>query len=201
MNNIKSQLGITMIELMVSLFIFSIGLLGFATLQTRSLQEGIDSGQRSIALWRSQELSDRIRANADQLDAYLASVNNDAICESAAPRCADYLNNGVSTDAGVCTAAEMAIFDTWDVLCNGDDATNDVLIDSKISLSCNDFDTSDALACSFGSNLTLDICWTSKSASSDNQIEVVQNAAALPSCDNPNAPSYLFESYSLEFLP
>ena len=45
----KKQQGVSMIELLVSLFIFSVGLLGFATLQTRSLQEGFDSGQRSVA--------------------------------------------------------------------------------------------------------------------------------------------------------
>lgn len=189
-----------MIELMVSLFIFSVGLLGFATLQTRSLQEGFDSGQRSVALWRTQELSDRIRANDTQLDIYMAAVNNDAICDAAPTRCANHWDGGAIAGTA-CTATQMATFDVWDVLCNGEDATEDVLIDSDISLACDDRDTTDAFACSAGSNLTLDACWTSRSASSDDQIAIVQGSAALPKCTDPGAPDYLFESYSLEFVP
>lgn len=200
MNRFHNQSGVSMIELMVSLFIFSVGLLGFATLQTRSLQEGFDSGQRSVALWRTQELSDRIRANDDQLDTYFAAVNNDAICDSVPTRCADYWDGGEVAGAA-CTATEMADFDVWDVFCNGEDATEDVLIDSNISMTCDDRDLTDAEACSAGSNLTLNACWTSRSASSDNQLEIVQGNAALPSCDDPTAPEYLFESYTLEFVP
>ena len=201
MINRKLQDGVSMIELMVSLFIFSVGLLGFATLQTRSLQEGIDSGQRSVALWRTQELSDRIRANSDELDTYLIAINNEGLCEAAPVRCADYLGGGGEVAATACTTAEMATFDAWDVLCNGEDATSDVLIDSNISLSCVDSNAADAAVCSAGSSLTLDACWTSKSASSDDQIAVVSGSSQLASCDDPGAPSYLFESYSLEFLP
>ena len=126
----KHQQGVTLIELMVALFIFSVGLLGFATLQTRSLQESVDSGQRSVALWRTQELSDRIRANSGQLDTYLDSVNNAAICESTPTLCADSSDG----NAAVCSATQMAVFDAWDVLCNGEDATSDVLILSLIHI-------------------------------------------------------------------
>jgi|SaaInl5LU_22_DNA_1037371.scaffolds.fasta_scaffold04192_8 type IV pilus modification protein PilV len=197
---IKKQYGVSMIELMVSLFIFSVGLLGFATLQTRSLQEGFDSGQRSVVLWRTQELSDRIRANDGELTTYVAAVNNGAVCDATPTRCADYWDGG-AVNATVCTATQMATFDVWDVLCNGEDATEDVLIDSDISLTCDDRDPGDAIACSGGSNLTLEACWTSRSATSDNQLEVIQGTAALPSCTDPSAPSYLFEFYTLEFVP
>lgn len=189
-----------MIELMVSLFIFSVGLLGFATLQTRSLQEGFDSGQRSILLWRSQELSDRIRANSGQLDTYLAAVaGGAAICDAApANRCADFAGG----DAEVCTAAQMATFDVWDVLCNGEDATDTVLIDANISLSCTDSDLDDP-ACSPGSSMTIDACWTSKSATSDDQLAVVRGAEEMPDCtdEDADANSFLFEYYTLEFVP
>ena len=197
---LKKQAGVSMIELMVSLFIFSVGLLGFATLQTRSLQEGFDSGQRSVVLWRTQELSDRMRANGDQLDTYVAAVNNAAICNAVPTRCADYWDGGAVAGAA-CTATQMATFDVWDVLCNGEDATEDVLIDSDITLACVDRDATDALACSAGSNITLNACWTSRSATSDNQLEVVQGNAVMPTCADPDAPEYLFEFYSLEFVP
>lgn len=202
----RTQRGVSMIELMVALFIFSVGLLGFATLQTRSLQEGFDSGQRSVAIWNAQELSDRIRANSAplQIATYLNAVNNDAVCGATPVRCADFLGGGGPADAVVCTSDQMATFDAWDVICNGENATQDVLIDADVSLTCNDVDLADAFVCSPGSDMSLDFCWTSRSATSDNQLEVVRGAAVMDSCDDDGEDgdsSFLFEYYSLEFVP
>lgn len=203
----RNQRGVSMIELMVALFIFSVGLLGFATLQTRSLQEGFDSGQRSVAIWNAQELSDRIRTNSDplQLETYLDAVNNDAICDAVPVRCADFLGGGGPASAVACDATQMANFDAWDVICNGANATQAVLIDADVSLNCNDIDGgADAFDCSPGSDMSLDFCWTSRSASSDNQLDEVRNATVFDSCDDDGEDgdtNYLFEFYSLEFVP
>lgn len=159
-----------MIELVVAMFVFAIGLLGFAALQTRSLQEGFDSSQRSLAIWRLQELADRVRANADAVNAYVNAVNSANICDAApAPRCADYYT-GAPVAGAVCTANELALFDTWDVVCNGDDAAITSLVDMDISLACTDADPVDADPCSPGSSLQLNMSWSSRSATGDDQI-------------------------------
>lgn len=196
------QGGVSLIEILVTLVVFSIGLLGFATLQMRSMQEGFDTTQRSVAVWRAQELADRIRGNSGEVESYIASLGGN-VCAAAAPtRCADFIGaNGSRTAATACTSAELAAFDVWDVLCNGDDATEATLVDMRIQLECEDIDATDSLACSPGSGLTMDVCWTSKSASSDNQLEVVRGIASMPVCTAENAPAYLFDRYSLEFRP
>ena len=200
MKTLRQQSGISMIELLVSLAIFTIGLAGFATLQMRSMQEGFDTSQRSVAIWRAQELADRVRANNSELDTYMASVNDANICSAAPTRCADYWGGGDEVAAAACTAAQVAAFDAWDVLCNGADATDAALVESDISLACDDIDATDAAACSDGSALTLEVCWTSRSATGDDQIAAVRAGNVPTDCANSDL-SYLFEYYTLEFRP
>ena len=59
---IKKQNGASLIEAIVSLLVFSIGVLGITALQTLSLVRSGDVKQRSVAIWKAQELVDRIRS-------------------------------------------------------------------------------------------------------------------------------------------
>lgn len=166
----ESQAGFSMIELVVAMFVFAIGLLGFAALQTRTLQEGLDSTQRSTAIWSAQEMADRIRANPTELNIYVNALNNANLCDAApATRCADHYA-GSHTAAASCTATEMANFDAWEVMCHGDNAPDNAVIDSTVELNCTDSDTSDGNPCSEGSRLQLEMTWTSKAADSDTEI-------------------------------
>ncbi|MGI0119481.1 type IV pilus modification protein PilV [Zooshikella sp. RANM57] len=58
-----AQRGVGMIELLVAVFILSIGLLGMAGLQAVSLKNNNDSLNRSYATFLSSSIIDRIRAN------------------------------------------------------------------------------------------------------------------------------------------
>ena len=143
--NFRQQSGVTMIEALVALFVFSIGALGLAAMQTASLVQGDDSRQRSLAIWKAQELAERIRStktidNPDGLAAaYVAAIGNNTaatigvdsaantvdtlnLCDNAPNvRCADYRNNAGNQVAGAaCTDAQMVDFDIWEVLCEGD---------------------------------------------------------------------------------
>lgn len=55
--------GFTLLEVMIALLIFSIGLLGLAGLQGSSLQNNKTSDLRSIAIIEAHDLAERIRAN------------------------------------------------------------------------------------------------------------------------------------------
>nr|WP_314899215.1 type IV pilus modification protein PilV [uncultured Deefgea sp.] len=68
------QLGISLIEVMVSVMILGLGLLGLAALQARSVILNQSSYYRSIAADLSSDLSDRIRANRTP---FLASTDAD----------------------------------------------------------------------------------------------------------------------------
>jgi len=61
--NKRTQLGHGLIESMVSIFVVSIGFLGFAGLQVNGLAAANDSLFRSKAIYLSYQMADRVRAN------------------------------------------------------------------------------------------------------------------------------------------
>lgn len=113
----RLQSGTSLIEALVTLLIFTVGLLGFAALQLSALQSSSDSGFRTQATWVVQELAERMRANPDAaVSAYTAAVN----CAALPPqRCSDYFDpvSGAKVNAANCSAAQMATFDRWEAQC------------------------------------------------------------------------------------
>lgn len=112
------QGGFSMIEVLVTLLVFTIGLLGLAALQLNALQGTSDSAQRSQATAVLQDLAERMRANPQASAAnYTANVNCNAL---PAAMCADHSNptTGAKVNAASCTAAQMAAFDRWEAQCS-----------------------------------------------------------------------------------
>ena len=97
------QKGITLIEVMVTLLIIGIGLLGLLGLQAKSLSGHKDSFDRKTAAELVVQISERMRSNhlAFMSDAY-ASTMGIAAPVSAAPGCGSTTN---------CTIAEAAQLD------------------------------------------------------------------------------------------
>ena len=136
-NNIKVfryQVGATLLEAIISLVVFSIGALGIAALQTQTLIRSDDVKQRSIAIWKAQDLAARIKATdsvqnpAGLGQAYVAAIGSEVVagvigdfdntgytCPATAPtRCDD---NGGSA-IGACSDDDLVAFDVWSVLCD-----------------------------------------------------------------------------------
>ena len=57
------QLGMTMPEVVISIFIISIGLLGLAGLQLNAIKDSLNTARQSQTAWLVSELIERIRAN------------------------------------------------------------------------------------------------------------------------------------------
>jgi len=76
--------GLTLIEVLVSLLILSIGILGLATLQTASLNFNAGASQRTQATVLAHDMAERMRGNRQ---AALANAYNIAF-EDPAPACA-----------------------------------------------------------------------------------------------------------------
>lgn len=55
--------GFTLLEVMIALLIFSVGLLGLAGLQASSLQNNKTADMRSVAIIAAHDMAERIRAN------------------------------------------------------------------------------------------------------------------------------------------
>lgn len=126
----KRASGVSLIEVLIALLVFSIGLQGIASLQYQSVKENFDSTQRTHGVWVAQELISRIQANPDGWSSYVTDPNTDPNaapdpasntwseedCDTPPnPFCADGdPGDGLADD---CTAAQMAAFDLWDAVC------------------------------------------------------------------------------------
>ena len=95
----RIQKGLTLIEVLVTLVITSIGLLGVVALQATGLQEARTSLQRTIALNEARAIIDAMKANQEGV----ASDAYDSLSGLPASTINCRLNN--------CTAADLAIFD------------------------------------------------------------------------------------------
>ncbi|MBF6622009.1 MAG: type IV pilus modification protein PilV [Pseudomonas stutzeri] len=112
------QHGASLIEVMIALLIFTVGLLGLAAMQLNALQSTSDSGQRSQAAWLMNDLAERMRANpGGTLDNYRVAPECD---ELPATVCADYYNpaTNAKVNAANCSSAQMAAFDRWEAQCS-----------------------------------------------------------------------------------
>jgi len=63
----KSQRGVTLVEAMIALLVISIGLLGIASLQLTAMSQNTSALNHSQAVWIAYNMSDRIRANIDNV--------------------------------------------------------------------------------------------------------------------------------------
>jgi type IV pilus assembly protein PilV len=100
------QYGFSLIEMLVALIIFSVGLLSIAGLQTMSKQANFEALQRTAASQIAYGLLEDMRVNGDAIDIYVAAgeMGEGSRGAEPAPNC-----EGPS----VCTAAQKAAHDLW----------------------------------------------------------------------------------------
>jgi type IV pilus assembly protein PilV len=167
----NKQQGVGMIEVLVTLFILSVGLLGVAYLQFVGSFTNSEALSRSQSVLVAQQLTERLRANAvfaplgkglvvhnDYFDPDLYNFTG-MTCESGLPHACYCLERPVSIpncNDNVCTDAELAIFDAYEVSCSAVAANPEI----EISLSCElDNNAADANACSVGSKHVVTLSW------------------------------------------
>ena len=98
--------GFSLIELLVTLVIFSVGLLSIAGLQTVSKQANYEALQRTTASQIAYGLLEDMRMNGDAIDTYTAAgeLGDGSIAAEPAPNC---------TMANPCNSAQKAAHDLW----------------------------------------------------------------------------------------
>ncbi len=106
----RRQGGFTLLEILIAIVIFSIGLLGIAGLQVAGMRFTHGSQLRSIAVAQAESMSDLMRANEFAVQAGYYNVQED-MPTSASPDCA----------AVVCDALQRATYDlvAWNVHTEG----------------------------------------------------------------------------------
>jgi type IV pilus assembly protein PilV len=105
--------GFTLIEVLVSIFVLSLGVIGVAGMQLSALRASQQSAFQTVALQLAAEMADGMRANVGQM--ILADAANPflQIDYRAGPAQA---SPGARCDATDCTPAELAAFDIHNFL-------------------------------------------------------------------------------------
>ena len=100
------QSGFSFIEILVSMIVIGVGLLGLGGLQVASLKGAGNAHSRIVANMLAMELSDRMRANPIGSDALFYENNID--CNDNTSDCR------INTS---CTPQEVASFDVQEIMC------------------------------------------------------------------------------------
>ena len=98
--------GFSLIEMLVALIVFSIGLLSIAGLQTMSKQASYEALQRTSASQIAYGLLENMRINGDAIDVYLGAgeLGGNSLGAEPAPNC---------VGNAVCDATQKAAHDLW----------------------------------------------------------------------------------------
>ncbi len=171
--NKRFMSGLSLIEILVTVVVLSIGLLGIAGMQAFGMRYNNDSYVRSQAVSYANELVERMHANPNavnngayktaidaQLPATCTTVNDPADGANAAPNC-------VGTAAGeFCTVAQMASLDIFRMQCGYSDGVNlhtgvvNELPLGDIDITCDDDPViADANPCTNDNSRTITITW------------------------------------------
>lgn len=100
-NNFNRQQGFTLLEVMIALVIFAVGMIGLAGIQALSLENTHSSYARNQAILLAYEMADRMKANPTAGTAYEITV-------STVPN-----KPGTVCDTTACNNTEMAAYDKW----------------------------------------------------------------------------------------
>lgn len=169
--NLSSQLGVGMIEVLITLFILSIGLLGVASLQFVSAFSNADALNRTQSVIVSQQLAERMRASASMslvgdglvidanyFDPDKYNFSTLSCVDGANPyQCFCLAMPAAVPDCTVnqCSAADLASYDAYEASCSAV-ITNPSAI---LEVDCADNNAADTEACSAGSRISILLSW------------------------------------------
>lgn len=158
-NTTKCNSGFTLIEVLVTIIIVSIGLLGLAGLQIGGLRANMSSEARSKATLLANDIVERMRANLPGVEAGAYNIDStETICagDPPVPFCSS--TTGSDDVPPSCTETEMATFDVWTWGCDTS-GVNNQLRNGTATIICRDNNPGDGLDCSQGSQHTVTINW------------------------------------------
>jgi type IV pilus assembly protein PilV len=107
MNKVKNQKGVSLIEVLVTLVLISVALLGSASLQVVSKRANNQALQRSAAAHFANDYLSKMRSNRPALATYVPAGDLGAASLGTAPA-----KGCVGADTN-CTSADLAAFDQW----------------------------------------------------------------------------------------
>lgn len=152
--------GLSLIEVLVTITITSIGLMGLVSLQMQAVRATSDSGNRSQAVWVFNDIINRIHANEGASTNYI--TGGVYACAAPATICSSYHNGIAPVDSAAnCTAAQVAAWDLFEVACGspkplGTGNSIDYLPEAELTVACL------GAACDDGDPLTITLQWRAR---------------------------------------
>ena len=107
-SNAARQEGFQIVEVLVSMIIVAIGIVGIAKLQHVATSSNTQAVQRTTASNLTENLIERIRANVSAIDSYFPDDTTVVITSSLATPQVQCINE---TN---CTPSELALYDLWE---------------------------------------------------------------------------------------
>lgn len=172
---LHAQRGVGMIEVLVTLLVLSVGLLGVASLQFVGSFSNKEALARTHAVMVAQQMSERLRAStvaSQETDGFVVHNNyfDEDIYNFGNLSCGSDLSPHAchcpaipptipNCQTGECTADEVAVFDAYQMSCSLARETPT----ATLEVSCNDSDDTDGDDCTAGSIHTILVKWPMQS--------------------------------------
>lgn len=109
----RSQRGLTMIEVLITVVILAIGMLSMGALQLMSKRSNFEAAQRTTATFLAHDILERMRVNPTQLEEY-AGTQTELPVAMGTPRFATAPGVLCSAAGSNCNAFELSQFDLWE---------------------------------------------------------------------------------------
>jgi len=130
----KQQSGFSLLEVLISLLVLGIGLLGLGGLQVASIKGGANAHSRTIATMFAMDLADRMRANPLGVKGGYYGTSSVSCSGGAFCRNSTY-----------CTAQQIAVFDLQEVMCGTkrtsfaerENGIQKALLNGTLEITCN----------------------------------------------------------------
>lgn len=107
-NFTRRQRGFSLVEVMVSVLVTSVSVVGMAGMQVTSKRAGYEAIQRTTATAMAMDVLERMRSNPQAVDSYaVLGLGGSTITGEPSPNCSNDTTE-------ICTAAQLAAHDLWE---------------------------------------------------------------------------------------
>lgn len=109
-SHINHSAGFTLLEVMIAMVIFSIGLLGLAGIQATAIQNNNSAYTRTVAMQLAYNMADALRASTDNEGRIVNTYDSISTSMPSSPTSCVHKNNGTAPN---CTDADLANFEVF----------------------------------------------------------------------------------------